>query len=42
MVTAPGGSFVANDLLAGIGIKVRVGANLYYIPLVAAADYQDA
>jgi hypothetical protein len=41
MVTAPGGSFVANDLLSGIGIKVKVGANFYYIPLVAAADYQD-
>ena len=41
MVTAPGGNFVANDLLTGIGIKVKVGASLYYIPLVAAADYQD-
>ena len=41
MVTAPGGNFVANDLLTGIGIKVKVGASFYYIPLVAAADYQD-
>jgi hypothetical protein len=41
MVTAPGSSFVANDLLTGVGIKVKVGANFYYIPLVAAADYQD-
>jgi hypothetical protein len=41
MVTAPGGNFVANDLLTGIGIKVKVGASFFYIPLVAAADYQD-
>lgn len=41
MVTAPGGNFVANDLLTGIGIKVKVGSSFYYIPLVAAADYQD-
>jgi len=41
MVTAPGGNFAATDLTGGIGIKVRVGASLYYIPLVAAADYQD-
>jgi hypothetical protein len=41
MVTAPGGSFAAADIENGIGIKVKVGANFYYIPLVAAADYQD-
>jgi hypothetical protein len=41
MVTAPGSSFAATDLTAGIGIKVKIGANFYYIPLVAAADYQD-
>jgi hypothetical protein len=41
MVTAPGSSFAATDLTSGIGIKVKVGANFYYIPLVAAADYQD-
>jgi hypothetical protein len=41
MVTAPGGNFVANDILSGIGIKVKVGSSFYYIPLVAAADYQD-
>ena len=41
MVTAPGGNFVANDLLTGIGIKVKVGSSFFYIPLVAAADYQD-
>jgi len=41
MVTAPGGNFAATDLTGGIGIKVKVGASLYYIPLVAAADYQD-
>lgn len=40
MVTAPGGSFVATDLTSGIGIKVKIGANFFYIPLVAAADYQ--
>ena len=41
MVTAPGGNFAATDLTAGLGIKVKVGASFYYIPLVAAADYQD-
>jgi hypothetical protein len=41
MVTAPGGNFAATDLTGGIGIKVKVGASFYYIPLVAAADYQD-
>jgi hypothetical protein len=41
MVTAPGASFVAADVESGIGIKVKVGASFYYIPLVAAADYQD-
>jgi hypothetical protein len=41
MVTAPGGNFAAADIEAGIGIKVKVGASLFYIPLVAAADYQD-
>ena len=41
MVTAPGSSFVAADVEDGIGIKVKVGASFYYIPLVAAADYQD-
>jgi hypothetical protein len=41
MVTAPGGNFAATDLTSGIGIKVKVGASFFYIPLVAAADYQD-
>lgn len=41
MVTAPGNNFVAADIQSGIGIKVKVGNNFYYIPLVAAADYQD-
>jgi hypothetical protein len=41
MVTAPGSSFAATDLTTGVGIKVKVGASLFYIPLVAAADYQD-
>lgn len=41
MVTAPGGNFVAADVEGGVGIKVKVGASFYYIPLVAAADYQD-
>ena len=41
MVTAPGGNFVAADVESGIGIKVKVGSSFYYIPLVAAADYQD-
>jgi hypothetical protein len=41
MVTAPGGNFAAADIETGIGIKVKVGASLFYIPLVAAADYQD-
>jgi hypothetical protein len=41
MVTAPGGNFAATALTSGIGIKVKVGASLFYIPLVAAADYQD-
>ncbi len=41
MVTAPGGNFAAADIEGGIGIKVKVGASLFYIPLVAAADYQD-
>ena len=41
MVTAPGGNFVANDLLTGIGIKVKVGSSFYYIPLVTATNYQD-
>jgi hypothetical protein len=41
MVTAPGGDFAATDLTSGIGIKVKVGASFFYIPLVAAADYQD-
>ena len=41
MVTAPGGNFVAADVQSGVGIKVKVGASLFYIPLVAAADYQD-
>jgi hypothetical protein len=40
MVTAPGGSFAATDLTSGIGIKVKIGASFFYIPLVAAADYQ--
>jgi hypothetical protein len=41
MITAPGGNFAATDLTSGIGIKVKVGSSFYYIPLVAAADYQD-
>jgi hypothetical protein len=41
MVTAPGGNFVAADVQSGVGIKVKVGASFFYIPLVAAADYQD-
>ena len=41
MVTAPGGDFVAADVQSGVGIKVKVGASFFYIPLVAAADYQD-
>jgi hypothetical protein len=32
---------VAADVQSGVGIKVKVGASFFYIPLVAAADYQD-
>jgi hypothetical protein len=41
MVTAPGSNFAAADVESGVGIKVKVGASFFYIPLVAAADYQN-